>query len=232
MSFYGLPGLIGLIVIALRGEVEAIWPRDQERILIVAVAVGTLILLLFLIVIGGLSYFMRQGAPLFGLWLLDLVAVLRFSPEGLHEFAVVVLICWIVILAGSLVYSQVALNSILREPSPVAADTLRTLWDRQFSCGPGYIIGNDRPARGIAIYFKRPARAIAFDEMDRAGWFDRERMQRFGAIFVEAPDPGQSPVWLPSMAGSAALEFSLPFRRTLSPKKQDYFYYFSPPRGC
>lgn len=48
---------------------------------------------------------------------------------------------------------QVALHSVLREPSPAAARALRNIWDRQFTRGPAYVIGDDRAARGIAIYF-------------------------------------------------------------------------------
>jgi hypothetical protein len=140
--------LLGLILIAWRGNVQLVWPRDPSRIFIVTTAAGILLLLLLLIVIGGLNYSTRHGFPFFGIWLLGLVAVLSYSTDGVREFSNVILVCLGVLVVGSLVYSQIALNSVLREPSPAAARALGDIWERQFACGPASSLATIAPRAG------------------------------------------------------------------------------------
>jgi hypothetical protein len=75
-------------------------------------------------------------------------------------------------------------------------------------------------------------KAIALDEISRPNWFDPERVRRLGGIFVIAPDLGSPANLHPLISHSIAHELSLPYRRTLSTKKQNYIYYFLAPRGC
>ena len=60
--------------------------------------------------------------------------------------------------------------------------------DRRFSCGPAYIIGNDRSVRLIAINYGKPVLGLAFDDTARPDWMDKGRLARLGAIVVAGPE--------------------------------------------
>jgi hypothetical protein len=234
LFFYGCPLLLGLVIVAWRGNLRPAWALGPSQTFIVATAASVGLLLFSMIVFGGLGYRLRHGVPFFGIWLLAIVTVLSFRPKGVRELANVILACWAVQVFGSLIYSQVVVHTVLREPSPAAALALLDTWDRQFVCGPAYVIGDDRAARGIAINFGRPVKAIALDEIGRPDWFDPELVQRLGAIVVMAPELGsfRPPALNSLIAGSAGHQLSLPYRHTFSTRRQIYIYYLLAPRGC
>ena len=64
---------------------------------------------------------------------------------------------------------------MFRNPAPEAATLLREAWDKQYACGPAYVIGADPTARGVAIYFGRSAFGVAFDDADKPFWIDRDK---------------------------------------------------------
>jgi hypothetical protein len=231
---YGCPVVFGLVVVAWRGKLRPSWVRDPWQTFVVTTALGVMLILFLMIAVGGLAYSARHGISFFGIWLLALVTVLTFQPDGVRTLANVLLVCWAVLVVASLIYSQVVVHTVLREPSPSAAKALRDVWDRQFACGPAYVIGDNRAARGIAIYFGRPVKGIGAHELGRSGWFDLEHVQRLGGIVVIAPDLDdyRPPALSLLVADSAKHQLSLPYRRTLSTRSQFYLYYLIAPRGC
>src|SRR5439155_24424220 len=88
------------------------------------------------------------------------------------------------ILVGTLAYSQFAINAVLREPAPQAAAALRAQWDRQFACGPAYVLGDTRSARALAIYYGGAVHGVGFADVDRRAWYDPEEAARRGAIII------------------------------------------------
>ena len=231
---YGCPVVLGLIVVAWRGKLRPSWARNSWQTFIVVTALGVILILFLMIMFAGLGYSKRHGIPFFGIWLLALVTVLTFHAEGVRTLANLTLAFWAVLVLGSLIYSQVVVHTVFREPSPAAAKALRDIWDRQFACGPAYVIGDNRATRGIAIYFGRPVKGIAAHELGRSGWFDLEQVQQLGGIVVIAPDLGdyRPPALNLIVADSTKHQLTLPYRRTLSTRRQSYLYYLIAPHGC
>jgi hypothetical protein len=232
LFLYGAPVVIGLVTLAWRGNLSPARPRDPFERFIIATAVGIILLIVLMIVFGGLNYSTRHAHPYFGIWLLALVTLLTFPGEGVRDLANVMRLWWIALLLGSLIYSQVAIHRGFREPSPAAAEALRLNWDRQFACGPAYIIGDSLTARGTAINFGRPVIGIAPNDIDRAAWFDRERLRRYGAIVATTPASGIFSMLEPLVLDSPGETLLLPYRRTWNTSKHSYIYHFLAPNGC
>lgn len=229
---YGAPALIGIAVLAWHRDVgRPRWPSDLAQRVIVFSALAILAAMVLLIVIPGLRNTTRYAYPFYGLCLLALLCAVDIAPQGWRRFANVTLAIWAAIIAGTLVYTQFFINSRLREPAPAAADTLRSSWDGQFSCGPAYILGDDRTARGIAIYFNRGVHGIALDEINRKDWFNPDEVERRGMIVLTTPDQVAAigPRWL---AGRTVATLDIPYRRTLQSRTHGYVYAFVPPRDC
>ena len=230
--FYGYAIVVSLIVLAWRGGIRTGWPREQSQEFIVRTAVGIIFILVILIIVGGLNYSTRHSFPFFGIWMLALIVVFEIRPQELRRFVFLIAGFWSILLTGSLIYSQVAINRVLREPSPEAARALRLIWDRQFSCGPAYIVGEQLAERGIAINFGRRTIGIAQDELGRPDWFDRDQLRRYGAIVVTTPDGETSSVLISLISGIPGSVLSLPYRRTWRTETQTYTYYLVSPGGC
>ena len=125
--------------------------------------------------VGGLKYSARYSYPLFGIATLALLSSLDISPRAMKEYARMLLIIWVAIIAGTLVYTQFVIHRVFRKPAPEAAALLREAWDKQYRCGPRYVLGDNWTARAIAIYFGRPAFGVAFEEADKPFWVDRDK---------------------------------------------------------
>jgi hypothetical protein len=229
---YGLPALIGLAAIARHGGASRPrMPRDPAQRAIVFIGVVFVVVMFLMIVIGGLSYTTRYAFPVFGLGLLALLCVIRIEPWALRPFARVVLALWIAIVAGTIVYAQLAINSVLREPAPAAAAALRAEWQDRYKCGPAYLIGDTRSVWAIAIYYGRGMTGVGFNETKRPDWFDLSVARRYGAIVVTTPgfQGPESAHWLD---GQPTKTLTLPYRRTLKSNQHTYAYYLIPPLAC
>jgi hypothetical protein len=231
--FYGFPMLIGLAILARRGDISRPrMPHDPARQFIVLTAAGICIVMLLMIVIGGLHYSTRYTFAFYGLSLLALLSVISIEPRRLRDYANVTLMIWGGIVIGTLVYTQLVINRGLREPAHTAAPMVREAWDRQFSCGPAYVLGDYRTERAIAIYFGRPVLGVGLNDIDVPIWFDKDRLQRLGAIVITSPDTldfGKFDQWF---LGRTLTTITLPYRRTLRTDQHTYQYYFIAPQGC
>ena len=105
-------------------------------------------------------------------------------------------------------------------------------WERRFSCGPAYIIGNDRSVRLIAINYGKPVLGLAFDDTARPDWMDKSRMAQLGAIVVAGPEYAVQPELAPWFKGRALETLTLPYRRTRRTTTHDYVYHFIAPEAC
>jgi hypothetical protein len=229
---YGAVPLAGLAVLAWRDAVTVL-PFPQTP----AARFNLLVVLLYLacivVMIGfGLNYATRYTYPIFGLSLLALLSVIRIAPEGMKPFAVTTLRIWGAILVGALVYSQVAIHRVQREPAPAAASALREIWDSRFGCGPAYVIGNDLSARGVAIYYGKPVTGLHFESTTRADWLDNDRLRQLGAIVVTTPAFAAQPQASQWFKGRATDTLSFPYRRSFSAERHTYVYAVIPPQDC
>ncbi len=157
---------------------------------------------------------------------------MRIDPHALRYLARVVLALWACIVAGTVVYAQVAINTVAREPAPAAAEALRSEWQRQHSCGPAYLIGDTRSVWAIAIYYGRGLTGVSFQETGRRDWFDPEQVKRRGAILVTTLDHAQAPEHRPWFEGRTLTTLRLPYRRTMKTDQHVYVYYLIPPLDC
>jgi hypothetical protein len=231
--FYGLPAIIALGIVAWRGGVTfPRMPREPSARLLVFIGVGLFVFVLLLIIFFGLGFMTRYTAPYYGFACLALVAVVQVRPEALRELSHILLMIWGGIVVGTLVYSQLAINSVLREPAPAAAAELRAAWDRQYSCGPAYLVGDTRSAWGIAIYYGNGRTGVGFDEAARPDWFDPKRAQHEGLIVVTTPDHMHEPGYQRWFEGQTFSTLTLPYRRTLKTNRHNYIYHFVPPQDC
>jgi hypothetical protein len=179
-----------------------------------------------------LSYTTRYAYPFFGLTLLALLCVIRIEPFAFRHFAWVVLGLWACIIVGTIVYSQIAINTVLREPAPAAAAALRAEWDRQYSCGPAYLVGDGRSVWAIALYYGNGRTGVGFDEAHRRDWFDPERAKRQGVIAVTTPEYAQAPGFRSWFENRTLTTMSLPYRRTFKTNRHTYVYHLVPPLDC
>ena len=230
---YGIPVLIGLGVLWWRGGLSRRpmpWTPAQ-RLIVMTVAVYVAALVVMILALG-LFYETRHTAPFFGLSALAFLTAISIDARGVRLFANGMLALWIAIALGGVVYALVAMHSIMQEPGPTAARTLREAWDRQFRCGPAYIIGNDRSARAIAIYYGRPVLGIAFDGTARSDWFDKDRLARHGAIVATVPSYAALPELAAWFKDRKLETLTLPYRRTPRTASYTYMYYFIAPQEC
>jgi hypothetical protein len=230
--FYGAPALIGLAVLAWRGQVRRPrMPSEPAQRVVVLAALAVVIAMLLLIIIGGLRYLTRYGYPFYGMCLLALLSVIEVAPRGQRAYATITLAIWAALIAGTLAYAQFAINRVLREPAPAAAEALRALWERRYPCGPAYVIGDFRTARGIASYWRHGLHGVAFEEVGHKDWFDPDEVQRRGAIIISTPELAGSdyPHWF---ADRTTATLALPYRRSVRTEQHTYVYIFAPPQSC
>lgn len=234
LLLYDFPVALGLVILIWRGhELRPAWPHDPWQRFIVTVAVVIVTMLLLMIAVGRPSYSTRHAFPFVGIWLLALVTALDLRPKAVRDLATAIVRIWAVVLLGTLIYTQVAIQRVLREPSPAAARALQTDWNGEFACGPAYIIGEPVTARGVSIYFEGPTTGIAFHEISRSDWLVPERLQYFGAIVITTSEDAHVPALLrPLVQDSAPRTLSLPYRRTFKTSEQTYSYRFIAPHGC
>jgi Dolichyl-phosphate-mannose-protein mannosyltransferase len=230
--FYGAPAFVVLAVIAWREHLRPRLPKDPAQRVIVWCACGILAIVAAMILFGGLIYTTRYSYAFNGLCLLALLCMMPVPTHAWQPFANGVLMIWAAIAVGTLVYTQLVIHRIFREPSPAAAAVLRESWDRQFTCGPAYVLGDHDTARSIANYFGRPVTGVAFDETDRTAWFDPDRRKRLGMIAVITPARTSDADIERWFAGKATQTFALPYRRTWKKDEHHYVSYFSPPQDC
>ena len=223
----GLAGLVWRRQIAIRPI-----PADPAQRLILLTVTIYLAVIVVLIFGFGFNYATRHTYPLFGLTLLALLIVIRITPLGTRLFANFLLAVWGGVIIGSVVYALVARHGVLQEPGPAAADVLRQAWERRFTCGPAYIIGNDRSARLIAINYGKPVLGLAFDDTTRPDWMDKDRLARLGAIVVTSPEYAVRPPLASWFKGRTLETLTLPYRRTRRTTTHDYVHYFIAPEAC
>ena len=111
---------------------------------------------------------------------------------------------------------------------------MRAEWDKQFSCGPAYILGDRPSAHGIAIAGDRRGAGVPMEDVRVASWFDRDLLARDGAIVVFRKDIPVEEVEaaLPGTVIADVRSFTLPLLRTLSGATITYHYFFIRPRSC
>jgi 4-amino-4-deoxy-L-arabinose transferase-like glycosyltransferase len=219
----------GLIHIA-RGTAN-----PHVRFLLIAVVVfaaiqGTLILF-------GFDYSQRHPYPFLALSAVLFLGFVRVDPRGLPRFAGLMLAIWAIVVAGTVVYALLVLRPDLRQPAPTTAAAINRQWQRNFKCGPAYIMGFKDAAFAIAFYFRDGGHDVIGvslgDYLHHAQWIDRDRIHQQGAIVVGDDADEVTKLFANDFSRRSAPMFvSLPYRHKWSDARKTYAYTFIAPEGC
>ncbi len=209
--------------------------NSHVQFLLIAAAAFALIVVALILI--GLDYSQRYSYSFLAMSAALCLGVIRIEAGGLPRLTGVMLAIWAVVVPGTAVYAFTVLRPALREPAPLAAELIGRQWDRNFKCGPAYIMGTKDAAFGIALYFAGPGRWVigvsAEDYLFGAHWVDRNRIRREGAILVGYNENEVAQLFVRDFPGrSKPLTLSLPYRRTWSDARQAYAYAFIAPEGC
>ena len=237
------PGWIVVAVGLLLGNVhiDRAPPVDAAalRRFVVALALALVSVSVVLVLFVGTLFNHRYGAPMLGFFVMAIAPYLAFRPETANAairatiWSVAVVI-GVVFVASAIVYGVFTSHNYMQEPTEEAARIVRADWDKQFSCGPAYILGDRPSAHGIANAGDRRGAGVPLEDVRVASWFDHGLLARDGAIVIFRKDIPIDEVEaaLPGTAIADVRSFTLPLLRTLSGATITYHYFFIPPRSC
>jgi hypothetical protein len=184
-----------------------------------------------MVVIGGFRFRTRYGGPLLPIGLLALFCLGGVARDAVQRFARVSLAIWAVIIVGTIGLALAFERVYLRDPAPAAAASMRTEWDRRFSCGPAYVLGHAHSAHAIGLYFGRSVIGLSTGDFAEAPWVDHARLRDLGIVLVGTPQV-PPPANLLSISPTPVMTLSRPYRRTWNGAEQVYVYSFVPPQAC
>lgn len=209
------------------------------HLFLVALALALVVVSVALVIFLGTLFNHRYGAPMLGFFVMAIAPYLALRRETASAAIratiwSVAAVIGVVFVASAVVYGVFTSHNYMQEPTEEAARIVRADWDKQFSCGPAYILGDRPSAHGIAIASDRRGAGVPLEDVGVASWFDRELLAHNGAIVVFRKDIPVDEVEsaLPGTAIADVRSFTLPLLRTLSGATITYHYFFIPPRSC
>lgn len=212
----------------------AVRRRFLSTLCLSAIAVSVALVLVF-----GTNFNHRYGAPLFGLFVLALAPFVKLNPAtwpAARRATIIsaAAVAGVVFVGAAAVYGFFSSHNYMQEPTDAAAAVVRSAWGRQFSCGPGYILGDRPSAHGMALAGDRHPVGIPLEDIATASWFDPALLEREGAIVAfRSPIPADLvESSLPGTAISGEDSFTLPLLRTRTGATITYHYFFIAPRSC
>jgi 4-amino-4-deoxy-L-arabinose transferase-like glycosyltransferase len=238
-----LPGAVVVAVSRFRSMILVRVPRfaqaSDELKFIVIVNVVMAAILLGLIMVLGLEYIARYGAP-FALLAVPALAPLLAWNESRRAICerqtVWTLATLYAVLTAcvTIAYLGPYSHSGLQEPTADAAHMILADWNSKYTCGPGYYLGDRQTVYGIGIAAGPGADSMTLEFVPAARWFDAAKLKRDGAVLVYTlPQvPAQFAALFPGMVVSDEKQISVAVLRTHSGKTKEYFYRFVAPQGC
>jgi len=202
-------------------------------------AVATVAILLVMTLTLGTLLNHRYGAPLFGLFVLALAPLVAVNPATWSRaepgiIAIAGVVAGVVFLASVVVYGFFTSHNYMQEPTGEAAAIMRAEWNRHFTCGPGYYLGDRPSAHGLALAGDRHPVGMPLEDIPLAHWYKPALLQREGAI-VAFRTPIPADIVRQSFPDAEIAEqpsFTLPLLRTFSGATITYHYFFIPPQSC
>lgn len=200
---------------------------------------ASLAVLAALVLIGGLSFSSRYVAPFLILFVLAVCPRIDFDRSrwaGIESrtLRTLTLTATAMLIAGTLIYSVFASHDVMQEPSVEAAAAIRADWNKSYSCGPAYMLGDIGSANGMALTGKPLPVGIPMDILLQVSWFDPEELKRKGAIVVyrDAVNWAEVARALPAVGPREMRVITLPMLRTWTGAAYTYRYFFLPPASC
>lgn len=197
------------------------------------------IILAALVMITGLNFLARFGAPYIMLTFLACAPLVGWSENRSHLFGRVLVpsIGGLYLIAGiavAVIFTGFASHSVMQEPTAEAARLILKDWDSKYSCGPAYFVGGRQTTYGVGIEAKRNVTVLAFREIAGATWYDDNKLRTGGAIVMDSGFEFKERMvkYLPGKIYSAENIVSVPLRRTWTGKQFTFPYRFIAPQGC
>jgi hypothetical protein len=235
-----VPGVIiagfGLRRGALRWRAAS--PSEAARI-VVGAALVTHALVVLLILLAGLDYIARFSAPYVVLLALAGGALLSPGPDmtfWLERRVARVLIGIFapLVVITAVFYGGFASHSGLQEPLAAETQHILEAWRARHDCGPAALIGQRSSVYGIGAHAPRDIVTISWRDIAGAPWFDRARLDRFGAIIVDPSDQVQQRIaaYAPGLVAGPPQKLALPLLRTRTGREIQQTFYFVAPTAC
>jgi 4-amino-4-deoxy-L-arabinose transferase-like glycosyltransferase len=191
-----------------------------------------------LIVALGIPYIPRYDAPLFPLAALASATFVvlpadRWASARRKTLWSVALISAAILVVATVTYTVFTSHNFMQEPIAKAEAEILAEWDREFSCGPAYVIGDRSTAHGMSMSGHRVT-GIPLSDVSLVPWFAAEAMKEKGAILAfRRPVPAEE---IQQFLGDVEVEgthvLTLPLLRTQTGETITYHYAFVPPAGC
>jgi 4-amino-4-deoxy-L-arabinose transferase-like glycosyltransferase len=197
------------------------------------------IILIVLIMMAGLNFLARFGAPYIMLTFLACAPLISWGKNCIRWFSrsVVPFIGGLYLIAGiaiAMIFTAFASHSVMQEPAAAAARLILKDWDSKYSCGPAYFVGGRQGVYGVGIEAGRDVTTLAYREIAAATWYDDGKLRAGGAVVMDTdPEFRERMVkFLPGKVYSAESKITVPLRRTWTRKQISFPYHFIAPLGC
>lgn len=202
-------------------------------------AAATHIVLVVLVMITGLNFLARFGAPYIMLSFLACASLIECSEICMRWFdrVAVPFLGGLYLTAGIVVaaiFTFFASHSVMQEPTAEAARLILKDWDSKYACGPAYIIGSRQATYGVGIDADRNVTVLAYREIGGATWYDDDKLRAGGAVVMDT-DPEfkeRMAKFLPGKAYTDERKITVPLKRTWTGKQFTFPYRFIAPQDC
>lgn len=217
--------------------------RQQDRSpasqFLLFTAASAHVILIALVMITGLNFLARFGAPYIMLTYLACAPLVEWGENCRRWFDRMVIpsIGGLYLVAGiavAVIFTGFASHSAMQEPTAEAARLILKDWDSKYSCGPAYFVGGRQATYGVGIEARRNVTVLAYREIAGATWYNDDKLRAGGAVVMDT-DPEfreRMAKYLPGKVYSAERKITVPLRRTWTGKQFAFPYHFIPPQGC
>ena len=221
----------------------AIRPARQDRSaasqFLLFTAAAAHIILVALVMITGLNFLARFGAPYIMLTFLACAPLISGSEICMRWFDRIVVpatgaLYLIAGIAIAVIFTAFASHSVMQEPTGEAARLILKDWDSKYSCGPAYFVGGRQGVYGVGIEAGRNVTVLAYREIASAIWYDDNKLRTGGAVVMDTDPEFKERMlkYLPGKVYSAESKITVPLRRTWTGKQFTFPYRFIAPQNC
>lgn len=239
---FAVPGYL-IVAFGVWKELLAVRIQQQDRPdaprFLLFTAVTAHIVLVALVMITGLNFLARFGAPYIMLTFLACAPLIEWGKDCLRWFDRIVIpfIGGLYLTAGIaavVIFTAFASHRVMQEPTAEAARLILKDWDSKYSCGPAYFVGGRQAIYGVGIEARRNVTVLAFREIAGAIWYDDNKLRAGGAVVMDTDFEFKERMvkFMPGKIYSGESKITVPLRRTWTGKQFTFPYRFIAPQGC
>lgn len=213
--------------------------RSSATQFLLFTATAAHIILVTLVMITGLNFLARFGAPYIMLTFLACAPFIGVNDSSLRWFDRIVVpsVGALYLTAGiavAAIFTAFASHSVMQEPTAEAARLIFKDWDSRYSCGPAYFVGGRQSVYGVGIEATRNVTVLAYREIASAAWYDDNKLRTGGAVVMDTDPEFKERMlkYLPGKFYSAERKITVPLRRTWTGKQFTFSYRFIAPQNC